>query len=372
MSLKIVKVRSSKEWKDFLTLPFKLYRHNPAWVPPLIREVKKLFSPENPFWKHTVRELFLAYDNGKPVGRLGCFIDFHYIRFHDEQVGQWGFFECVEDLQVAEGLFDAGETWFRKRGIPRCLGPFNPSSNEECGCLMNAYETPPKIMMTYNFPYYPQYFEALGYEKAKDLYAYLSEITPTPLKRLEKLAQRAYEREPTLTVRKVNLKEFDKDIQAIMDIYNKAWEKNWGFVPLTEEEVVFLAHRLKPVVVPDLVYIAFMGDDPAGFIMTLPDVNQALIHIKGRLGPLSLVKLLYYGKKIRHLRLITMGIKEAYRKKGLDAALYHASLQEGLRLGYTHAEYSWILEDNKLIQKAVTLMGGVLDKTYRIFQKDLP
>jgi len=271
---------------------------------------------------------------------------------------------------VAGALFSTVEEEARKTGLPKIAGPMNPSTNETCGLLVEGFDSPPNLMMTYNPPWYAALLEAQGYAKAMDLFAYHAPVTAEPLKRLERVARSVYAK-GGITVRPINLKKLEDEIQIVRGIYNSAWEKNWGFVPMTEDEMRDMAKHLKQIVIPQIVQIAFVGDDPAGFIMTLPNANEVLIHLKGRLTPVALLKALYWSKKIRSLRIVTMGVKPEYRKMGLDACLYYESLKEGLKLNFTTVEASWILEDNVIMQKAVRLLGGHKYKTYRLYRKEL-
>jgi hypothetical protein len=354
----------------FWRVPFQLYRGDPKWVPPLWADYRHLFSPDNPFLKHAVIRPFLAWRGDRAVGSIAYVQDENHVRFHGEKAGFWGFFECADDPEAAGALFDRVEAEGRAAGMEKLLGPMNPSTNDSCGLLVEGFDEPPVVMMPYNPPRYAALIEANGYGKAKDLYAYTAPVTDKSLTRLERIARMAYAKAP-ITVRPVNLKKLEEELVPVMDIYNAAWEKNWGFVPLTEEEIRDLAKRLKPILVPDLVQVAFVDGDPAAFIMTLPDANEALIKIRGRLDPWSLAKLLYWSKRIRGLRLVTLGVKAQYRVMGLDACLYYESLKRALPMHYHRVEVSWILEDNTIMQKAVRLLDGRLYKVYRIYEKSL-
>lgn len=361
---------SLKEIKRFFKVPFEIYKGDSLWVCPLWSDFKKILSFKNPFFKHSKIKLFIYKKNGKDVGRIAYIKDENFIKFQNLNFASFGFFESINDEEVSKELFRAVEEEGLKDGIEAIIGPLNPSTNEMCGTLIWGPPEPPFIMMPYNPPYYEDLIINSGYEKAKDLYAFISEITDISLPRLEKISNEVYKKYP-VRVRKVNLKNFKEELENIRKIYNKAWEKNWGFVPLEDEEMDFLAHRLKPLCIPELLQIAFYNDEPAGFIMTLPDINEVLIHLKGKITPIGILKILYYSKKIKQLRLLTMGIVEEHRKIGIDACLYYESLKNGLKMKFKRAEFSWILEDNKITQKAVRLMGGRHYKTYRIYIKYL-
>lgn len=254
--------------------------------------------------------------------------------------------------------------------MERLIGPLNYSTNESCGLLVEGFDSTPYMMMPYTPPYYAEMLEGRGYVKAKDLYAFIASVNDSWIARLERIAHEAYAK-AKITIRPVNLKRLADELKIVSSIYNSAWEKNWGFVPMMEAEMEFMAKRLKPVIIPDLLLIAFVDGNPAAFIMNLPNVNEVLKHIRGHLTPWALLKVLYYSRKVATLRLFTMGVKAEYRKMGLDACLYYEGAKAGLRRKFREVEFSWILEDNLIMQKAVRVMGGHKYKTYRIYQKNL-
>ncbi len=366
----IIPLKFPKDVKRFYKCAFEIYKRDPLFVPPLWMDFKKLLSFDNPFFSHSKISLFLAIKDGKPAGRIAYIRDDNFIKFHNLKYGQFGFFETIEDLEVAKYLLEAVEREGKIDNSDAIIGPLNPSTNESCGLYVWGVPELPFIMMPYNPFYYQKLIEKLGYEKIKDLYAFIAPITDFPFSRIEKLAKEVYKKYNVRT-RKVNLKNFEEELKIIRIIYNEAWEKNWGFVPLEEEEMEFLAHRLKELCIPELLQIAFVEEEPAGFIMTLPNINEALVHIKGHLGPISLLKLLYFSKRITSLRLLTLGVREKYRKMGIDGCLYYESLKKGLKMKYKRVEFSWILEENLITQRAVKLMGGKHYKTYRIYIKNL-
>jgi len=251
-------------------------------------------------------------------------------------------------------------------------GPINPSTNDECGFLLEGFDAPPMIMMTYTPRYYLEYMEQCGLEKSRDLYAYLSIIGDVSAGgRLERLAAGVKARVPGLTVRPANMKDFNRELAIVKEIYNSAWSHNWGFVPMTDEEISSMAKRLKPLIVPELLIMAEVNGEPAAFYMAVPDYNQVLRRVNGRLGPVGLLKFLWYSRKITAVRVLTMGVKEEYRKKGIEGVLYLEGLNAISKRGYERAELSWILEDNLLMRRACENMGGKLYKKYRIYEKKL-
>ncbi len=364
----IKEVTGKSDLKKFLTLPWKIYRDNPYWVPPLIREDRKLFSPRhNPFWEHAARVLFIAFRDGEVVGRIAAIEDRDFIAYHREQTGYFGFFECLDDPEAARGLFRATGDWLRKRGLAKMIGPLNPSTNAVCGLLLEGYDSPPRFMMPYTLPYYHSLLEGCGLEKAKDLLAYRIPVPETMNPRLEKLA--GVLRKKGLSIRTIRMKDFHHELKQVRTIYNAAWAKNWGFVPITEAEIEHMARELKPLVVPELAFFAEYRGKTVGFYLVLPDYNQVIKKMNGKMGPLQILRFLTGRKKIDAVRLMMAGIEEEYQKKGLDALLYLESARTTRDLGYTDSEISWLLEDNILVIRAAEMMGGTLYKKYRIYQK---
>lgn len=370
--MNIEQINSRGDMKEFIQFPWKVYHGNPNWVPPLVSEVKFVLSAKNPFFQHAEAGYFLARKNRETVGRIAAIIDRNHIKIHNEQAGFFGYFECLPDVGVAQGLLDAASGWLKKRDISIMRGPMNPSTNDECGFLLEGFDSPPKIMMTYTPPYYLDYMERCGLTKAKDLYAYISIIRDVAAGgRLEKLASAVKARVTGLTVRMANMKQFQRELEAVKDIYNSAWSHNWGFVPMTDEEIESMAKRLKPLIVPELLIMAEVNGKPAAFFMAVPDYNQVLGKINGRLGPMGIAKFLWYSRKISDIRVLTMGVKEEYRKKGIEGMLYLESFKAAVKKGYERAEMSWILEDNALMKRGCELMSGKLYKKYRIYEKGI-
>jgi GNAT superfamily N-acetyltransferase len=370
--VKIEQITGGRDLERFIRFPWKVYAGSPYWVPPLQSEVRFILSGKNPFFRHAEAAYFLATRNGEPVGRIAAVIDRNHIAVHEEQTGFFGFFECLPDPAVAGQLLDAASGWLRERSMTVMRGPMNPSTNDECGFLLEGFDSPPMIMMTYTPAYYLDYMEQCGLAKARDLYAYISVIGDVSSgERLERLADVVRRKVPGLLVRPARMKDFRRELEAVKEIYNSAWSRNWGFVPMTDEEIESMAKRLKPLIVPELLIMAEVHGSPAGFFMAVPDYNQVLARINGRLGPLGLVKFLWYSRKISDIRVLTMGVKEEYRKRGIEGLLYLESFKAARRKGYRRAEMSWILEDNILMQKGCELMGGKLYKKYRIYEKKL-
>ena len=364
----ITPVQSAQDRDAFIRFPYELYRDDPNWVPPLIMERRDFLDPrKNAWFKHGSVELFLARRNGVVVGRIAAVNDPNYNRFHGTSLGFFGMFECIDDPSVARGLFDAAARWNKAHGFTSMLGPVNFSTNYECTVLVEGFDAPPAVLMAYNPRYYPRLYEASGLQKAKDVWAWeLSSSVPPP----EKVRQRE-----GVVVRPIDLKHFDQEVKRVKEIYNQAWEKNWGFVPMTDAEFDQMAREMKQLVVPDLVLMAEVKGAPVGFSMTVPDANIALKAAGGRLTryglPIGLVKLLLASRRIKWLRLILLGVVPGYRKRGIDAILYLDTIRAAKRLGYTGGEISWTLEDNDLINRAIESMGGRKYKSYRFYERAL-
>jgi hypothetical protein len=283
----------------------------------------------------------------------------------------FGFFESTDDPAVSRLLFGAVRGWARQHGMKRLLGPMNPSINEECGLLVEGFDTPPVLMMTYNPPYYPGLCEDAGLAPCKDLFAYRVAIDGSRLARLDRLAARALARLPEVTLRPLDKRALSRDLAKIQDIYNAAWEDNWGHVPMTSAEVEFMAKRLTPLLDEKLVFLAEAPQEPVAFIITLPDHNEALGRLRGRLlSPRLLLALPYLAgiRRPRMVRVIAMGIKSRYRKRGLDAVLFARSIREALGGGFEAAELSWVLDDNILMRRVGEMLGGTRYKTYRLYE----
>jgi GNAT superfamily N-acetyltransferase len=364
-------VASKRDLADFMDFPYRLYRDDANWVPPLKRDVRFTFGGRNPFWHHAERALFVARRDGRVVGRVAAIRDDDYIKFTGERCGHFGFFECRDDASAAAALWDAALAWLRVRELTKVVGPMNPSTNEECAFLVEGFERPPYLMMTYNPPYYDSLARGYGFRKTRDLFAFRLEISPARLDRLERAAARVQERNPGLTVRYVNAGDFAAELRLIHKIYNRAWEANWGFVPPTPEEFESKAQRLKPLVIPELVPLAFVGGEPAGFIVTVPNYNEVLIKMGGTFGPMGLWKYLVGKNKIKSCRVMLFGICPEYRKRGVDAVLMASNHRAALELGYREAEFSWVLEDNELTKRPAEMMGGRPYKRYRIYEKEI-
>jgi len=357
-SLTVRPVGRRSERSAFLNLPWKLYSRNPLWVPPLKSSLRSLLDRKrHPFYAggdEAEVEFFLAWEGRDPIGRVAAIENYAYNRFHGEKTVHFGFFECVERHDAGRALMEAVETWAR---------------------IVDGFTRPPVVMMTYNPPYYQRLIESSGMTKAKDLLAYISPVEDYSLNRLQKLAERTRSRHPELSTRGANMANFKGELEAFREIYNHAWEKNWGFVPMNDGEIDEMARELRPSLAPELLRFAFVDGKPAAFILALPDWNPVLKDLDGSpwRHPLKTIRHLLQTRAgdLEGLRLITLGVREEYRKRGIEGVLIAESLSIALEMGYKWCEYSWILEDNELTKRIVRLMHGDLYKTYRIYEKTL-
>ena len=361
-------VRDRKGLRHFITFPWAVYRNDPYWVPPLISTQKELFNPDkNPFFRHARVELLLARRDRTVVGRIASIINHNHNSFHKDKVGFFGFFECSQDHDAAHSLLSAAQARLKDAGMNTMRGPTSFSTNEECGLLIDGFDLNPAFMMPYNPRYYVDYMDRFGLKKGRDLLAYLLTEEQMPTEEFQSALERIKKRYG-IRIRRLNMKDFQGEIQRVKDVYNVAWSRNWGFVPMTNEEIAHMASQLKKVVDPDLVLFAEVGDRPVGFSMALPDLNQALKRINGRLLPIGLLKLLWYSRRIDGVRMMTMGVVPEYQNRGIAAMLSAESFKIGVPKGYIRGEMSWVLEDNRLMRRALERMGAKLYKRYRIYE----
>jgi len=365
--LEISPVENSADQRDFLSFPYELYRRDPYWVAPLLLDQKKLLDPvKHPFYQHGTVQRFLARRGGRTMGRIAAILDPNYSRFQEEKSGFFGFLEMIDEAEVAAGLLTTAREWLLKRGAEVIRGPVNPSTNYECGVLVDGFDSNPRIMMPYNLPYYDRLIEAAGLKKAKDLVAYDLPVADARADRVRILTERA--ESAGVRLRSLRLNDYKNEVDRIWDVYNSAWAKNWGFVPMTHAEFLHHGHELKQILVPELAWIAEVDGQAIGFALAIPDFNEALRHIRGRLLPFGLFKLLWYQRKIEYLRVMVLGVKQESRSTPAAAGLYAALIRECARLKYRGAECSWVLEDNVLMRRSIEALGGKVYKTYRIYE----
>jgi hypothetical protein len=368
-NISIKKVETSSELMSFIKFPWEIYRDNSYWVPPLIMDRKKVLNKEkNPFFKHAEADYFLAYKNGKLCGRIAAIKNDLHNKYHNDKAGFFGFFECINDQAVANKLFDTAKNWLKERKLETMLGPANPSSNDEYGMLIEGFDDEPRLLMTYNPEYYLKLCDNYGFKKAKDLFAYRLERDKTvgseKLKRVAEIAQKR----SGIKISALNMKDFNKEIEKVKFVYNKAWAPNWGFVPMTDEELDAMAKDLKPLVEPSLVLFGEVDDKLVGFALVMLDYNYVFKQMNGRLFPFGFLKLYTQKKNIKWARVITLGIIPEYQKKGLDAVFYWEIVNRAAEIGIFLGEASWILEDNEMMNRGAHVMNGEVYKKYRIYE----
>ena len=360
-------VHSPGDRKTFIKFQWRIYKDNPYWVPPLLMDRRKLLDTvKNPFYRHAAMELFLAERDGDVVGRIAAIVNDNHNKEHNENIGFFGFFECLDDQDVARSLFDAAAAWLKGKGVTGMRGPASPSVNDEYGLLVDGFDLSPAVLMTYNPPYYQKLVEAYGFKKAKDLYAYHLHKDKVFNERMNRVAE-VMKRREKVVIRPLDMKHFDREVSIIRDLYNRGWEHNWGDVPMTEEEFRYVAADLKAVVDPHIVIIAEVGGVPVGFGMSLPDLNQVLIHNKGGYLIPALLRMLLFRKRIDSARIVILGVLPEYRNSGIGSFLFYETGRRCVARGYPQGEASWVLEDNVMMNRGAELMQAVRDKTYRVY-----
>ncbi len=365
-------VTEGSDRKLFIEFPYELYKDEEYWIPPLRMDQKKLIDQKkNPFYENAEIVLFLAEKNGELAGRIAAIIDHRYNEHHNEKTGHFGFFECIDDQGTADLLFKVAGDWLKDKGMEKVMGPASPSMMDTIGVLVEGFDKKPYIMMPYNKPYYSDLIKNAGLEKVMGMYAYEVSRDTVSFDRIQRAGQIVLKRNPGLTIRPVNLKKMDKEAEIIRDIFNKAWAKNWGFIPLSESEMAATAKDLKMVIDTDIACIAEIDGNPIAFSVALPDYNQVFEKMNGNLFPFGIFKLLTGRKKISRIRTALMGVIPEYQGKGIDALLHHRAIELGPPKGLAVSELSWILETNVDMIRVAEKIGGVRDKTYHMYGKKL-
>ena len=374
-NIEIVRLsRNSQQVLRFLKVSYGIYRDDPYWVAPLLMDLKKVFTDKNPLFEHADMALWVATRGGKDVGRMAGILDQHHNRTQQDNAAFFGFFECMNDAEVSRQLFDAVFTWARQRGARRMLGPMNPTTNDECGLLVDGFDSSPVFMMTYNPRYYVDLVAAEGFCKAKDLLAFHVDVAQCPLERLGRIAEKTRQRHPEVTFTPVRRATLTRDLAKLKEVYNTAWQENWGFVPMTDAEIDFMASRLKPLLMEGLIWVAETPTGPVGFMLALPDYNLALQPLRGRLLTPKVLGFLPYllGRKYpSRCRVITLGVKAEYRNRGLEAVMLTEGFRIGIKAGFKDAEASWILEDNVMMRRLLEAFGAKVYKTYRLYEREV-
>jgi len=371
--IEVIPVSPQRGLADFIDFPHELYKNDPYYVPELFIAQRDLLT-KHPFHKHNSLQAFLAYDGGKIVGRIAAILNNAHNQFNKRNDGFFGFFDAINDQQVADALFSTANKWLKEKGADqKMIGPVNFSTNEPCGLLVQGFDSSPVLMQTYNAEYYIGLIENAGFKKDFDMIAWNWEgqnYDDKSVRLLDVLQERL--KRNNVVIRKVNLKDFKNETVKLREVYNKAWDKNSGFVPLTDEEFDYLAKDLKLILDPDFALLAEQDGKIIAFGLALPDYNQLFKTIKkGRLFPTGIFKLLFNKKKISRIRIYALGVIDGYRKMGIEACLYGTIIKEYKRKGFACAEAGWTLENNTLINNAILAIKGDPYKKYRIYEKDI-
>ncbi len=376
-SLTIRPVRTRRQLKRFVKVPFRLHRGSEQWVPPLVFErMQFLDRRKNPWFEHGEAELFVAEREGEPVGRISAHLDSRWDEFQGGRDAMFGFFETAEDPEVVRALFDAAAGWAAERGRERILGPMDFTTNDEIGILIEGFERQPMILEPWHPPYYQRLIEAEGFAKTMDVLMW--ELRMGQLKEGEKFDPSIHEaaekalRDEGITIRNMRKREMAAEVRRFMDVYNEAWGDNWGFVPITDAEVEFQAKNLKQVLDEEWTFMAEKDGEVVGAALTLPDVNQVMAKLNGRLLPFGWAKFLLGRRKIDRLRVFALGVKHDYRHSGVAAGLYLEHIRMAALPDKIHwGEMGWILETNEPMNRAMEGMGGKIVKKYRLYERSL-
>ena len=370
--MEITEVKTKKDLREFIKLPFALYGADPMYSPLPVTEQKKHFNPDkNPFYKDAQVKLFLLEKDGKISGRIASVIDRRHLAYHGDGAGFFGFYESVNDVAVARALLDRVEAELKGAGLRTMRGPMSFSTNDEFAFQIEGFREPPMIMTPYNPPWYNDLMAACGMKKAKDLVAYIRDMAlplPEKVRRVAGLAEKK-----GVAVRLADMKKLNRELSVFREVYNSSWKDNWGFIPITPEEVDVMAEQLKGVLVPELTIIAQAGEGPVGFLGIVPDVNQVLRVLRGRLTPLRIIKALYRFPRIDALRLMLLGVKKEWRGRGVEALMIKKGFEGIKKFGkkYKRIEFSWILEDNLPVIHISEMIGGHVYKRYRVYEREI-
>ena len=371
--VQVIPADGKKEFRRFLNLPYRIYEGDPNWVAPLIRDMKVMFDKrKHPFHQHSEVQPYIALRGGETVGRIVAIHNRNHVAYHSESVGFFGFFECVDEQKVANALLSTAADWLRDRGLEVIRGPASFSTNEQAALLVDGFDRPATIMMPYNPEYYEDLIANAGFHGTMDMVAYYLDNNIPPdfmLKREKRLSERL-----DISLRTLRKEDFSAELDRVLLVYNKAWEKNWGFVPMTDAEIRFMADELKVAVMKDPEQVIFAENaegEPIGFALWLKDYNQALIKVRGRLFPFGILKVLRHSKPIDMGRVLTLGLVEEYRHKGIDSLLILRIFREAAAKGIGSGEFGWILDHNYAMRRAIEKLGSKVYKRYRMYDRDL-
>ena len=375
-SVDIQEVTSRHLLDTFVRFPWQIYANDPVWVPPLLHDVKEFLNPrKHPFYLHGEAATFLAFRDGKPVGRLLVSDDPLRVKETGENWGCFGMFESTDDPAVAARLLDRASDWLRSRGRTSMLGPIDYSNNYPCGLLVDGFDTPPRYMMNHHPPYYANLLTSCGMEKSKDLYSWWFLDPNDILAKWRRLAERAARRH-AVTVRTFQRKDFDNEVRRCQEVYHGVQKDSWAYTRLTEAEFEFMARRMAQFGISDQVLLAEVDGKPVGFSITLPDINEAIKPLNGRLTsfglPIGALRLAYRIRHVKTARMMVLCVLEGYRHRGIGELLVLNTLEYGkLKIGYTGAELGWTVEGNEAIDRVIERVGAKRYKTYRVYEKSL-
>ena len=373
--INIIEVNGKSSRREFIKFPWKIYREDPNWVPPLLLELKNQLNPaKNPFFKSAKVKYWIALQDGNTVGRIAGIINHNHNTFYREHSAFFGYFDSINDQQVAEALFEKVSKWAREEGMNKVLGPINLSTDNEAGLLIKGFNQPPVLQMTYNPRYYIDLIEQFGFEKEIDLLAF--EITDeifnntNVMGKLKQISD-VVTKKAGLTFRTFNMSDFENEVERVRILFNDYMSGNWGFVPINKANFDFMAKAMKQILIQDLAFFAEVDGVPIGFSIALPDINPVLKKMNGKLFPLGIFKYLYYKNKIDTIRIMLMGVSKPYRLRGLESVFYFQTIMVSKKRGIKRAELSWISERNRNMVNALNKLNAKQYKEYRIYRKSI-
>ncbi|PCJ33929.1 MAG: N-acetyltransferase [Alphaproteobacteria bacterium] len=378
-AITVKEVKNKQDLHRFVKVPWDLYKDDPNWVAPLILERMETLDPsKNPYFEHAHAKFWLAYKGEQIIGRISAQIDELVEQRHHEKIGHFGFFECINDAQAAKALLDTASQWLKQNGRDKMIGPFSLSINEEAGMLVDGFDTPPSLMMNHALPYYQDLMTSYGMEKAKDLWAYYlkfdRDVLPPTIKKMITRSMR----DGKIRLRPINMKNYEEDLKTILDIFNDAWSENWMALPFTEAELNKTVKDMKLLIRGDFAYIAEYDGVPMAMMVTLPNLNEIIADMKGSLFPFGILKLLWRLKirpTYKTVRVPLMGVRKEFQNTAVGGAMAFALIEESriqaTKAGCTHAELSWVLEENTRLSKMLETIGCKRYKNYRMYVKTL-
>lgn len=363
-------VTTDDERKKFIEFPYQHYQDDPHFIPPLRMDQKKLIdTKKNPYYNNAELVLFIAEHDGKVAGRISAVVDHRFNEYHGSKTGHFGFFECIDHQPTADLLLRVAEDWLKDKGMEDVLGPASPGMMDMIGFLVDGFDKDPYILMPYSKPYYEKLVSKAGYVQEMDLLAFLVDQEQVSWDRMNRAREIVLKRNPGLIIRPINLKKIEEEVEIVRHIYNEAWKNNWGFLPLTKEELAATAKEFKMILDPDVAHIVEIDGTPVAFSISIPDLNQIFKKMNGNLFPFGIFRLLFGRKKINRIRTALMGVLPEYQGKGIDALLNQRTIELGVAKGYHDSELSWVLGDNKEMIRVAERIGARIDKTYRMYKK---